>query len=56
MDETYIDNYCRELYQQRSQSPVPMTDERWERIKTNFPGSVRVLREEALAFMEEDGE
>lgn len=50
MDEQLLDGLTREMYQKRSQSPIEMTDERWERIKTRFPGSVRSCREDVLRF------
>jgi hypothetical protein len=48
MTEEELDALTRELYQQRSQSPREMTDERWERIKRTFAGSVRICREDIL--------
>ena len=53
--EELLDNMARELYQQRSKSPRPMTDDRWANIKAKFPSSVQVCREEILA-MEDEGE
>lgn len=53
--EEQIDNLAREIYQRRSQSPVPMTDERWDRIKERFQGSVRICQDEAVR-MYQDGE
>lgn len=55
MNEKDIDNIAREIYQQRSQSPREMTDERWARIKRIFPASYRDCREAALRMIE-DGE
>lgn len=49
-----IENLAREIYHARSNSPRPMTDERWERIKRMFPGSVRVCREDAEQMLLED--
>lgn len=47
IDEDIIDGLTREVYQLRSRSPQEMTDERWERIKVQFPGSVRICRQQA---------
>ena len=49
-DEALLDAYAREMYHQRSRSRREMTDERWENIKRNFPGSVRSCREDAIRF------
>lgn len=51
MDEELIDGYARELYHMRSQSSLEMTDERWESIKKNFAGSVRVCRKDAVKLL-----
>lgn len=52
IDEELIDGYAREIYKLRSHSPIAMTDERWASIKINFPGSVRVCREDAILLIE----
>lgn len=55
MNETFIDNLAREIYHVRTQSAMPMTDERWARIKSKFRTSVAICREEAVRMIE-DGE
>jgi len=42
-----VEAVAREIYQQRSQSPREMTDERWEKIKRQFPQSVRICMADA---------
>lgn len=54
MDENLIDNYAREIYYLRSQSPREMTDERWANIKAKFPASVRVCREDAIRQIKDE--
>lgn len=48
-----MDRLCQAVYAQRS--GFPMTDEKWERVKVNFPSSVRSCRDEVLQQIE-DGE
>ena len=50
----HVDNLAREFYYQRSQSPQEMTDEKWERIKARFPGSVRACHEDAMRMLAEE--
>jgi len=52
--EKIVDAFTREMYQQRSQSPQEMTDERWNRVKAKFPGSVRCCRADVLNFHEDE--
>lgn len=47
-----VDDIAREIYQAKSQSPRPMTDERWARIKSMFPSSVRVCYADAEQMLE----
>jgi hypothetical protein len=52
VDEEMIDDLARELYHVRSMSAREMTDERWETVKSRFPSSYRVVREEAITMIE----
>ena len=51
LEETVADYYNR-----KAKSPYAMTPERWERICKLVPSSVRVVRQEVIAMLEEDDE
>lgn len=52
MNEVELDALARELYHLRTRSPREMTDERWEKVKRQFPGTVRMCREDVLEMHE----
>lgn len=52
--EAYIDGLAATMYNVRARSRQEMTDERWARVKTLFPGSVRVCREDVLRLHADD--
>ena len=52
--EDYVDRLAAEMYNLRARSPREMTDERWARIKTVFPGSARSCREDVLRLHSDD--
>lgn len=54
IDEAQVDVICKMPYEARAHAREPYTDERWDRLKSLFPGSIRLLRAEALAMLDED--
>lgn len=54
MNNQEIDDLAREIYHQRTKSPIPMTDERWTSIKKRFKQSVSICRDEALRMIDDD--
>lgn len=54
MTEEELDALTKTQYEVNAHAPEPYSEERWERIKGLFKGSVRACREQVLAQIEDD--